>query len=166
MRITETKRLLIEEAEIEDTPFYFELLNSPKWIRFIGDRKIETLTDAQNYVRDSLHKNYKELGYGLYTVRLKSDQSPIGVCGFLLREYLDNPDIGFAILPQFENLGLISEAAEACMMKARDWGFNTIYGLTTEQNEASKKVLKKLGMELVDRHPDGDILLIYAVRLL
>ena len=166
MLIAETDRLLIEEAQLKDAPFYYELLNSDNWIRYIGDREIKTVNDAKDYIKNTIFKSYKELGYGLFTVRLKSDLAPIGICGFLLRDYLDEPDIGFAILPQFQGLGLISEASLACMKKARDWKFNKIYGITTEQNEASKAVLKKLGMDLVDRHMEHEeVLLIYSVIL-
>lgn len=37
MLILETPRLQLLEFELSDAEFVFTLLNSPKWIQFIGD---------------------------------------------------------------------------------------------------------------------------------
>ena len=37
--ILETERLRLEEAVLSDGPFFWKLLNSPKWKAYIGDRK-------------------------------------------------------------------------------------------------------------------------------
>jgi len=63
--ITQTDRLTLEEASSNDSPFFYDLLNSPGWIQFIGDRGIKTLGDAENYIQNSLIKSYKTHGYGL-----------------------------------------------------------------------------------------------------
>ena len=49
-----TELLLLQEATFTDAPFIFELLNTPSWIQYIGDRKILTIEDAENYIQKSL----------------------------------------------------------------------------------------------------------------
>lgn len=155
MRIT-TKRLVIEEATISDAPFYFQLLNSPSWIRYIGDRGIYTVSDAEKYIRNSLIRSYRELGYGLFKVSLQ-EGTPIGVCGFLSREYLDHPDIGYALMPDQEGKGYMLEAAQAMMTYGREsLGLTTIYAFTDTDNSKSHQLLQRLGFtnkEII--HPPG-----------
>jgi RimJ/RimL family protein N-acetyltransferase len=37
-QILETERLILRELDIQDAQFMFQLLNSPGWIKYIGDR--------------------------------------------------------------------------------------------------------------------------------
>ncbi|KYG81785.1 GNAT family N-acetyltransferase [Roseivirga echinicomitans] len=148
MIVLETERLRLEKSTLDDQVFIFTLLNSPNWIEFIGDRGIESLTDAENYIKNALIKSYNDHGFGLYKVVLKVDNSPIGLCGFLQRDYLDHPDIGYAILPKFEGYGYISEAAKAMLHYGNtQLGFNTILAITGSKNSTSQHLLQKIGLE-------------------
>ncbi|WP_323756384.1 GNAT family N-acetyltransferase [Roseivirga sp.] len=148
MIVLETTRLRLEEGTLDDQVFVFTLLNSPNWIEFIGDRGIESLADAENYIKNTLIKSYDTNGFGLYKVILKHDNSPIGLCGFLQRDYLDHPDIGYAILPKYEGKGYTSEAAKAMLHYGRtQLGFKTILAITSSKNSASEHLLQKIGLE-------------------
>lgn len=147
MIVLETERLRLEEGSLNDQVFIFNLLNSPNWIQFIGDRGIKSLTDAENYINNTLIKSYKEVGFGLYKVILKQDNSPIGLCGLLQRDYLDHPDIGYAILPKYEGKGYTSEAAKAMLDYGKNrLGFKTILAITNSKNSASQHLLHKIGL--------------------
>ncbi len=164
MKIVETERLIVEEANLNDATFFLVLLNSPNWLKFIGDRNIKLLADAQKFVQESLIDNYKKNGFGFYKMSLKESNEPIGAIGFLKREYLEFPDIGYAILPIYENKGYISEAAKAVFEYGKNTlQLKTILGITTEENLASQKVLLKIGLHLVDkRRVEGEELLYYS----
>jgi len=43
----ETERLNLIPTTESDAAFMLELLNSPKWIQNIGDRKVHSLEDAK-----------------------------------------------------------------------------------------------------------------------
>lgn len=148
----QTPRLVIEPVRLEDQEFIFKLLNSPNWLRYIGDRGIRTIEDAVYYIEDSLIKSYHENGYGLYKTSLKDENRPIGLCGYLQREYLPSVDIGFAVLPEFEGKGYTYEAARAVLAYGRaQLGFSTVLGITSPDNRASQHLLKKLGLQLIDQ---------------
>lgn len=155
MKILETERLIIEEATLSDAPFFLELLNSPNWLEFIGDKNVKLLKDAIKYVQESLIDNYKKNGFGFYKMSLKQNNEPnlpIGAIGFLKREYLEFPDLGYAILPNYENKGYISEAAKAILEYGHNQlQFQEIVAFTTEENIASKKVLLKIGLYFIDK---------------
>ncbi|MGW8123654.1 GNAT family N-acetyltransferase [Roseivirga echinicomitans] len=150
MIIIETERLRLEKGTLDDQEFIFTLLNSPNWVEYIGDRGIESLIDAENYIKDTLIKSYNEHGFGLYKVVLKLNNLPIGLCGILKRSHLTQPDIGYAILPEYEGYGYISEAAEATLSFAkRQLKLKTLLAITNTKNEVSQHLLGKMNFTRV-----------------
>lgn len=164
---TVTNRLNIEEASFSDAPFIYKLMNSDGWLKFIGDRGIKTLKDAENYIQGSLVEKYKSSGYGLYKLSMKVGKTPIGLCGFVQRDYLNAPDIGFALLPEFEGQGLMFEAAsEIIEMGFKKFNLNTIYGITNPDNIRSIHLLTKLGLNRKEiiTNPQGEQLLLFEKK--
>ncbi|MBK9155616.1 MAG: GNAT family N-acetyltransferase [Chloracidobacterium sp.] len=147
--ILETERLRVRELDEEkDAEFMHRLLNSPKFIRFIGDRNVRSVEESRIFIRDRYRTSYKENGYGLYAVELKAGAgpSPVGICGFVRRDSLPHPDLGFAFLPEHEGYGYGHESARALMNYSRDTlKFTKLLAITTIDNEASEKLLMKLG---------------------
>ena len=119
-KILETERLVLREFNINDAEFILELLNTPAWIEFIGDKKIHTLQDAENYLEKGPIDSYNKNGFGLWLILLKDGSIPIGMCGLVNRESLDDIDIGFAFLPEHSKLGYGFEIAYATMNYARN----------------------------------------------
>ncbi|WP_299484835.1 GNAT family N-acetyltransferase [uncultured Allomuricauda sp.] len=145
--IVETERLLVVEAELEDSKFFFELLNSPNWLEFIGDRGIKTEKHAEAYIQSSLISSYENNGYGLFKMVLRQSLEPIGICGFVKRDYLEHPDIGFAILPQFEGKGFVFEACNSLLIYGKEiLSLHPILAITTEKNVRSQALLSKIGL--------------------
>ena len=146
MRILETERLVLRWLGAGDAPFILELVNEPAWLRYIGDRGIRTLEDAQSYIEKSLVEMYRRLGFGLYLVELKQSGVPIGICGLIKRESLENVDLGFAFLSRFWAQGYATESASAVMSYGtKDLGIPRIVAITSQDNPASARLLEKLG---------------------
>ena len=160
MNHIETKRLVLSEFFLDDAPFILEMLNDPAWLQFIGDRGVKTLEDAQDYIVNKLQKGFKEQGFGMMIVKLKNDETPIGTCGLLKREYLDDMDIGFAFLPNFRGKGYAFEAVSATMSYGKEnLGIKHILAFTDADNSASIQLIEKLGLEferLMTDFPDDD----------
>ena len=144
--VLQTERLILRRLSTEDAPFVFELVNDPDWLRFIGDRGVRTLDDAREYIRKGPLDSYERLGYGLYAVEQKEGGSPIGICGLVRRDFLDDVDIGFALLPAFRGKGYAREAARAVMSHARDLGLDRILAITSPDNDASGRLLEEIGL--------------------
>jgi RimJ/RimL family protein N-acetyltransferase len=156
--IIETERLILRKIEESDCEFVYKLLNSPGWLKYIGDRGINNLEDAKIYIREKVVSLYDQHGYGPYGVRTKLNNSLIGFCGLFKRDFLEDADIGFAFLPEHSGKGYAIESAVAVLEYARDViGLRRIIAITLEQNERSINVLNKLGMvfERKIQYPDG-----------
>ncbi|MGF7217388.1 RimJ/RimL family protein N-acetyltransferase [Spirosoma lacussanchae] len=146
MCILETDRLNLCALSTDDAPFIVELLNTPAWLEFIGDRGVRTVADAEAYIQNGPVASYRRLGFGLYLVRLKENQQPIGLCGLLKRETLDDVDIGFAYLPPFTRQGYGFEAASAVIAYARTTlKLARIVAITAPHNQPSINLLSRLG---------------------
>ncbi len=146
-KILDTERLSLRMLTRSDASFILELVNSPGWLEFIGDKKIRNEQDAVLYLQNGPLKSYSEHGFGLWLVQLKSSDTPIGMCGLLKREYLSAPDIGFAFLPAHTGKGYAFEIAKA----TRDYattslGIQTLQAITLPHNERSIKLLEKIGL--------------------
>jgi RimJ/RimL family protein N-acetyltransferase len=147
MILLETDRLILRKLSIDDAEFILGLLNEPSFLRFIGDKGVRNLDDAREYILSGPVASYKRFGFGLYLTELTETRAPIGICGLLKRESLADVDVGFAFLPQFWKQGYAFESAAAVMAYGRDvLGIDRIVAITSADNEASIKVLEKLGL--------------------
>ena len=147
MQLFETKRLSVVEINQADAPFILELLNTPSWKKFIGDRNLQTIEETRNYINERLTPAYKEFGVGFYLTKLKENNIPIGICGLVKRPNLEHVDIGFAFLPNYEGAGYGFESASAMINYANaTLGFKTICGITNSDNIRSIALLEKLGL--------------------
>lgn len=148
MKVLETERLILRRVTVDDSEFILELLNDPSWLRFIGDKGVRTLDDARVYILKSLVAMYERLGFGLYLTELKSEGIPIGICGLIKRDSLEDVDIGFAFLPKFRGAGYAFESASAVIAHGKsDFGFNRLVAITSPDNDDSARLLEKLGFK-------------------
>lgn len=146
MTVLETERLSLRQFTVDDAQFILTLLNEPSFLRYIGDKQVRNLEDAEAYILNGPVASYKRNGFGLYLVELKESYTPIGMCGFLKRDELPDPDIGFAFLPEFWRNGFAFEAAAALLEDARQrLKLERILAITSLDNEASIKLLHRLG---------------------
>lgn len=158
MKILETERLILHELRTsDDAEFVCELLNSPKFIKYIGDRNVRTESEAAAFIEKRYQQSYRDHGFGLYAVERKIDNVTIGLCGFVKRETLPVPDIGFAFLPEFESYGYGFETADAVMKYGRDTlGFERVLAITSLDNDISGRLLEKLGFRFERLIESGD----------
>ena len=168
MQILETNRLILREVTLDDGQFIFDLLNTPKFKKYIGDRGVNSLEESREFIDTKYRQSYIDHGYGLYAIETKDDGKSVGVCGFVRRDTLPGPDIGFAFLPEFEGKGYGFESAKAVMDFGRDTlGFTNLFAITSQDNEVSGKLLAKLGFtfgELISM-PNGETLKLFKTQL-
>lgn len=147
MTVCTTERLVLRRFTIDDAEFILDLVNDESFIRYIGDRGVRTLDNARAYLVNGPMAMYERFGFGLYLVALKDTLVPIGMCGLLKRDALEDVDVGFAFLPRYRSRGYAFEAASAAMEHGRDvLGIDRIVAITSPDNETSIKLLLKLGL--------------------
>ncbi|OJW84644.1 MAG: hypothetical protein BGO69_07950 [Bacteroidetes bacterium 46-16] len=158
----DTPRLVLRQLTLADAIFIRELVNTPAWLRFIGNRNVNNTEDALSYtskILDTPRASY-------WVVQLKESNSPIGVITLIQRDYLDHPDIGFAFLPAYAGQGYAKEAAGLVLNDAIKEQ-PKVLAITVKENAPSIKLLEKLGL-VFDKEllQDEEHLLLYTYNKL
>jgi RimJ/RimL family protein N-acetyltransferase len=147
--IATTPRTRIGTIGLDDAAFILELLNSPGWLKYIGDRDVHDLATAKNYIQSAFLDIYEKFGFGYYVIRNEDDQR-IGVAGFLKKPYLENADYGFAFLPAYFRQGYGVEVSRAVLAYGQhQFNLNVVDAVTLEENSASRRLLEKLDFDRV-----------------
>jgi RimJ/RimL family protein N-acetyltransferase len=145
----ETQRLLVRPITAEDAPFILELMNTPKWIKFIGDRNVRTVEAAEAYIAEKALPQLASHGYSNNVIIRKSDNVKLGTCGVYHRKGIEIPDIGFAFLPSNEGKGYAFEATSKLVeIMKENHCLAELSAYTLEENLSSRKLLERLGFEL------------------
>ncbi len=153
-----TERLSLSKLCIDDYEFMNELVNTSEWIKFIGDRNINTEEDAKNYVQ----KVIDNPNVIYWVAKLKTENTKIGIITFIKRDYLEHNDIGFAFLPKYAKKGYAYEATMPVLNDAIT-NHKRILATTIKENINSIKLLEKLGLSFKNEIEVGkDLLQIYS----
>ncbi len=168
MKVLETNRVILRWISPDDAEFILGLLNEPSWLRFIGDRGVRTLEDARGYILKGPVEMYARYGFGLYVVELKENGSPIGICGLIKRDFLDDVDVGFAFLPHYWQQGYGYESASAVIAYGTGViGLKRIVAITALDNHSSARLLEKLGLrfeQMISYPDDGADVRLFTVE--
>lgn len=155
MKTISTERLTLRPVGEQDYLFIAKLMNERGYLNNVGDRGVRTPDDAAAYVATAVIYLYsKDLGFNL--VELRSCGTPVGICGLVARGADGVVEIGYGFLDREAGKGYATEAARATVDYAfRMLGLGALHGITNESNGASRRVLEKLGMTLVEIEPNG-----------
>lgn len=165
----ETERLYLRRITLDDADLMLAIWNDPAFIRNVGDRGIRTLEQARDAVQSGALRLYEDYGYGPFAMVQKSDEVRVGICGLFKRDFLDHPDIGFALLPGYREQGFAGEASVAVVRHARDdLGLEEITAIVAPGNASSIALLEKLGLSfsgMTTMPGDGDEICLYGMVL-
>ena len=122
------------------------MLNGSSFIENIGDKGVRTLRDAENYIITVPQASYEKYGFGLWMMELRDTNAPVGMCGLIKRDYLDDVDVGYAILTEHCSKGYATEAVEGVVKYAIDnMSLKRFAAIVNPDNTKSIKVLEKTG---------------------
>ncbi len=79
-----TQNLTLSLLSLADVEFMYDLVNTPHWIEFIGNRYINNLEDATAYVTRII--NSPNIHY--WVVKLNRENKALGVYSFMRSQFL------------------------------------------------------------------------------
>lgn len=130
-----------------DEALLLAVWNDPAFVHNVGDRGIRTLEQAAEALAAGPLKLYENFGYGPFRLALSDSDEAIGICGLFKRENLDDPDIGFALLPDYCGKGFAYEAAAAVSEHAQNGlGLKRMTAIVSPGNAPSIGLIEKLGL--------------------
>lgn len=165
-----SKRLIIRPTFEQDAKLIFQLMNTPKFIKYVADRNINSINDASNYIKVKMLPQLHLMGYSNYTLIKKSNGDEIGICGLYNRDGIYGIDIGFGILPHFERLGYAYESSSRLIKGAfEELELEEIKAIVNQDNIPSQKLIKKLGFKFTGKTVlpnENDELLLFEIKKL
>lgn len=148
-----TTRLTIRPICLSDSEFIFQLVNSEGWLRFIGDRKVNSIEDAGQYIQRILDNPL----YFYHVIELNESSTSVGILSFLKKDTQQFYDIGFALMPEFQGQGIAFEACSTYLTRIQaNSDFENIIAISLPQNIKSTALLEKLGFQYDQEFQQGD----------
>jgi len=165
----ETDRLYLRPTSESDSEFIFKLLNTPKWLKYIDDRKIKSVLNTRKYIKDIMISQLESHGYSTYTLITKCNNQKVGICGLFNKNNIKRVEIGFALLPEYEKNGFAFESSNKLIeVASNEFGINTVWAVTKKDNIPSQRLIEKLGLELIGTTKipkQNEELLLYKIEM-
>lgn len=149
--IIETDRIYLRPFCPDDIESFAKICANPNVMRYIGDGKPVSRDVIAIKIPEWIEL-YEKQKYGLMVLIFKETKALIGFCGFIHQivdgdEYIE---LGYRLDEEYWGKGIATETAVA----VRDYAFNVLkipilISIINHQNDASKRVAKKVGMKFM-----------------
>jgi ribosomal-protein-alanine N-acetyltransferase len=157
----ETRRLRLRPLTRDDLGDIHRIWNDTSVRKFLWDDKPVSTEMAEGTLAESV-ESFGRKGMGLWGFGLKAEEALIGFCGF--RSFDDPPEVEvlYGLIPEHWNGGLATEATSAMLRYGfEELKLDRIYAVADPPNEASFRVMEKVGMRFAKRMNIGGLDAIY-----
>lgn len=137
-------RLELTLLNLTHAPLILRLFNDPDFLRYVGDKGIRTLAQAEQYLAEGAMAEYRRSGIANYAVSHRETGVLLGLCGLLQRAYLPGPDLGYGFLPEARNHGFAREAVDT-LLHQEPSAQRTLWALVNPNNNPSVRLLLEFG---------------------
>ena len=145
-KVIDTGRLLLRRFTLDDLQAFYQLCSRPEIIRYAQSTPLASLEEARAMMHAAPFHDYATYGYGRFACVLKDSGAVIGFSGVKYVTEIGDTELGYRFLPEFWGMGLATEAGRASIEFARsDLGLRRLVAMVHPDNEASARVLAKLG---------------------
>ncbi len=149
--ILETERLILRPFEPADEPAYAAIRSKPEVARYLAGGEASAAQGAATAARlvPAFAALWDDPGYGPWAVVERATGCLIGHLGLrLLPEFQSRTELLYALSPEAQGKGYAAEGAATALSFGFDTlGLPTIIALALPQNEASLKVMDRVGMK-------------------
>lgn len=147
--VIQTKRLDLRQFEAGDLDALSELMADADFMRFSSG--VFTREQTASFLFDRVITPAQAGLPSQYAVIVREENRLIGYCGFFQQvvDQVNEIEIGYRLHPDYWNLGLATEAAQAVRAYAFDvLKLDRVISLIHPDNHASRRVTEKNGMTL------------------
>jgi RimJ/RimL family protein N-acetyltransferase len=152
--LLETPRLRLRRFRVDDAPVLAAYRSDPAVARYQTWNTPVSLAAAVRAVREFAEGDPGQPGWFQYAVELKSSKQLIGDVGVHLHENLMQAELGFTLAAEHQGRGYAAEAVWAVLhdlFMLR--GLRRVSAECDARNEASARLLERVGFQLEGRRP-------------
>ncbi len=100
--------------------------------------------------------HWEDRGFGMWVVEDATENAFAGECGLRWQDDSGEIELSYGLFSRFRGRGLATEAAQAVVDHARETlHLERVIAITRSSNAVSRRILEKLGMELISREVFG-----------
>lgn len=151
----ESDRLILREILPTDEDGMFELDRDPEVHKYLGNNPLTSRTQVIENI-NAIRQQYIDYGIGRWAIIYKPTNEFIGWSGLKWMTYVTNGhanyyDVGYRLIKRYWGKGIAQESAEMSL----DYAFNKlktnkVHGMAHVDNIASNKILKNIGLNLIE----------------
>jgi RimJ/RimL family protein N-acetyltransferase len=145
----ETARLILRGFALDDIDAHGRIFSDPLVTRFLprGPYPADKAHDIASRTISYFIEHWVQHGFGVWAVIDKASGALIGQCGLNKLEEAPDVEVLYLLDRPFWGRGLATEGARASVEAGfTSVGLRRIVGLTKPENDASQRVLEKVGL--------------------
>lgn len=145
----ETQRLILRPITLDDAQDLYELLSDEKVLKYLtGIPKYTGVDMAISYIGDKLSEKYSKNDYYDWGIEEKSTGKMIGrITVYRLDDFRRMADLIWYLSSTAHGKGYMTEAAQSIVSHLQSIGFERIEAFADVENQASMRVMQKIGMQ-------------------
>lgn len=145
--IFKTERTIVRQFQATDFEEYFKLESNPEVMKYITV-KPRTRQEAEERFNQKRDEYRKDPGFGLWAVCFHDQNKLIGTANLNFIPGTSIRQIGYIITPEQQGKGLATELSSGLLTYGRNsCGLTEVSAVCSTGNEASEKVIQKVGMK-------------------
>ena len=146
--LLETERLVLRRVTLADLDNLARINSDPEVMRFIGNGSVLTRAQSEARIR-RIQKVYEFFpGLGLWIGEEKPSRQFVGAYALIYIPKTTEVEVGYRLRKSAWGRGLATEGARALVRYGIfELGLDRVVGLTHPENDASKHVLMKSGLQ-------------------
>jgi RimJ/RimL family protein N-acetyltransferase len=156
----ETARLRLRLFTHDDIVALARIYGNPNVLRYLSHEAISS-DHAEDAARRSVHRfldHWDAYGFGVWAIVDKASGEVAGYCGLQYVPGMAQVELLYLLDERFWHRGLATEAALAAVRYGFDeLGLQRIVAVVEAANQASRRVLEKVGLSCDDESPSGDL---------
>lgn len=147
----DTRRLSFRPINPADFDILLRMNSDPEVMKYVGDGSVRN-QDQMLLELDMLISHYsRKPGLGIWALESKDSCTFIGAAGLVYYDNTTEIEVGYRILKEYWNKGYATEAANGILKYGFEvLGLKKIVSSAHVDNTASRKVMEKIGMKLID----------------
>ena len=152
----ETDRMILREILPTDIEGMYELDSDPEVHKYLGNKPATNMLEIVNII-DFIRQQYIDNGIGRWAIIDKKTSEFIGWTGLKYvtdetNKHKNYYDLGYRLIKKYWGQGIAIETAIASLKYAFDkLNVSEIYAMANCNNEGSNKILKKVGLNFIEK---------------
>lgn len=147
MEYLESQRLYLRKLHPLDAPNLFKLDSDPEVVRYVGGSPVVSIKQSQEAIRRVRQYYDRHPGFGIFAAVEKQSWAFVGWFALKHLDQTDEVEIGYRLLRAHWGRGLATEMGRRIVQHGfAALNLPKLVAVTQAGNEASQRVLRKLGL--------------------